>query len=78
MLYVTLFSRQTSAELSVLKQYISWISDNKLAWTVKAGGLAADTAVEISARPISQEPMVRVFFVFCSKSLTYIKLSISS
>ena len=38
--------------------YIGWISDDKLAWQINAGGLAADTAVEISARPIPQEPMV--------------------
>ncbi|PAV22081.1 beta-glucan synthesis-associated [Pyrrhoderma noxium] len=37
--------------------YIGWISDDKLAWQINAGGLAADTAVEISARPIPQEPM---------------------
>lgn len=39
--------------------YISWVSDNKLAWTTKAGGFAADPRVNISARPIPQEPMVR-------------------
>ncbi|KAJ7225676.1 beta-glucan synthesis-associated protein [Mycena pura] len=38
-------------------EYISWISNNKLAWTLKAAGMAADTAVEIAARPIPQEPM---------------------
>ncbi|KAJ7485722.1 beta-glucan synthesis-associated [Mycena latifolia] len=37
--------------------YISWISDNKLAWTVHAAGLAADPKVNISARPVPQEPM---------------------
>ncbi|KAJ7578527.1 glycoside hydrolase family 16 protein [Mycena floridula] len=37
--------------------YISWVTDGKLAWTVNSGGLAADPAVEISARPIPQEPM---------------------
>ncbi|KAJ7667135.1 beta-glucan synthesis-associated [Mycena rosella] len=37
--------------------YISWIADNKLAWTINAGGLAADTQTEISARPVPQEPM---------------------
>jgi len=37
--------------------YISWISNNKLAWTLKAAGMGADTAVEIAARPIPQEPM---------------------
>ncbi|KAJ7680330.1 glycoside hydrolase family 16 protein, partial [Mycena polygramma] len=37
--------------------YISWISDDKLAWTIKAGGVAADSAVQISARPVPREPM---------------------
>ena len=39
-------------------QYISWISDSKLAWTMLSAGVGADPLVEISARPISQEPMV--------------------
>lgn len=37
--------------------YISWISNGTLAWTLNAGGMAADSRVEISARPIPQEPM---------------------
>ncbi|KAJ7040799.1 glycoside hydrolase family 16 protein [Mycena alexandri] len=37
--------------------YISWISDDQLAWTIKAGGLAADTQTQIGARPVPQEPM---------------------
>ena len=39
--------------------YISWIANNKLAWTAMEAGFAADSRVNISARPISQEPMVR-------------------
>jgi len=37
--------------------YISWISDGKLAWTMKQAGMGADTRVEISGRPVPQEPM---------------------
>ncbi|CAA7258630.1 unnamed protein product [Cyclocybe aegerita] len=37
--------------------YISWISNDKLAWTMNAGGMAADPKVNISARPIPQEPL---------------------
>ncbi|PAV20766.1 glycoside hydrolase family 16 [Pyrrhoderma noxium] len=37
--------------------YISWIANNKLAWTAMEAGFAADSRVNISARPISQEPM---------------------
>ena len=40
-------------------QYITWLSDNKPAWTIRAGGVGADNMVDISARPVSQEPMVR-------------------
>ncbi|EJD00931.1 beta-glucan synthesis-associated [Fomitiporia mediterranea MF3/22] len=37
--------------------YITWISDNKVTWTAMAAGFAADERVNISARPIPQEPM---------------------
>ncbi|KAE9409963.1 glycoside hydrolase family 16 protein [Gymnopus androsaceus JB14] len=37
--------------------YITWISSDTPAWTLNAAGLGADTATEISARPIPQEPM---------------------
>ncbi|KAL0576398.1 hypothetical protein V5O48_005587 [Marasmius crinis-equi] len=37
--------------------YITWLSDNKKAWTLRGSGLAADNNVKISARPIPQEPM---------------------
>ncbi|EIM88603.1 glycoside hydrolase family 16 protein [Stereum hirsutum FP-91666 SS1] len=37
--------------------YITWISDNKTSWTLRAAGMAADTATEIAARPVPQEPM---------------------
>ncbi|KAJ7705330.1 beta-glucan synthesis-associated protein [Mycena rosella] len=37
--------------------YISWINNNKIAWTIKGAGLAADPQTEISARPVPQEPM---------------------
>lgn len=39
-------------------QYITWISDNKVAWTLNVAGMAADPAVQISGRPVPQEPMV--------------------
>ncbi|KAJ7901836.1 beta-glucan synthesis-associated [Mycena olivaceomarginata] len=37
--------------------YITWISNNKIAWTIKAPGVGANPTVEISARPVPQEPM---------------------
>ena len=39
-------------------QYISWVSNSELSWTLLAAGMGPDPLVEISARPISQEPMV--------------------
>ncbi|KAG7447439.1 glycoside hydrolase family 16 protein [Guyanagaster necrorhizus] len=37
--------------------YISWINDGKVAWTLNAAGMGADSATEISARPVPEEPM---------------------
>ncbi|GLB35997.1 putative glycoside hydrolase family 16 protein [Lyophyllum shimeji] len=37
--------------------YISWVSDGRLAWTLRQEAMVADETVEISARPIPQEPM---------------------
>ncbi|KAF7310776.1 GH16 domain-containing protein [Mycena chlorophos] len=37
--------------------YISWISNNQLAWTLNEGGMAADPVAQISERPVPQEPM---------------------
>ncbi|KAI0920890.1 hypothetical protein AcW2_006028 [Taiwanofungus camphoratus] len=37
--------------------YITWISNNKVSWTLNVAGMVADPIVEISSRPVSQEPM---------------------
>ncbi|KAJ7786147.1 glycoside hydrolase family 16 protein, partial [Mycena metata] len=37
--------------------YISWIANDKIAWTLNQAGMAADTAVEIGPRPVPQEPL---------------------
>ncbi|KIY49406.1 glycoside hydrolase family 16 protein [Fistulina hepatica ATCC 64428] len=37
--------------------YISWINADELMWTLYPAGVGADSNVNISARPISQEPM---------------------
>ncbi|TFK38137.1 beta-glucan synthesis-associated protein KRE6 [Crucibulum laeve] len=37
--------------------YITWMNDGLRAWTLYAPGMGADSAAEISARPIPQEPM---------------------
>ena len=42
---------------------ITWINDGKMAWTLYAGGVAANPHVEISAHPVLQEPMVHSFLL---------------
>lgn len=37
--------------------YITWVNDGQPAWTIMAAGMTGDDAVEISARPVPQEPM---------------------
>ncbi|KAH9982345.1 beta-glucan synthesis-associated [Lactifluus volemus] len=48
--------------------YISWISGNKTSWTLLSAGMGADSTVEISQRPISQEPMYVILNVGMSKN----------
>ncbi|KAK0484903.1 glycoside hydrolase family 16 protein [Armillaria novae-zelandiae] len=37
--------------------YITWVNDGKVAWTLNAAGVGADSDTEISARPVPREPM---------------------
>ncbi|CAK5276442.1 unnamed protein product [Mycena citricolor] len=37
--------------------YITWITDNKVTWTLNAAGVGANPQTQISARPIPTEPM---------------------
>ncbi|KAI0268107.1 beta-glucan synthesis-associated [Gloeopeniophorella convolvens] len=37
--------------------YIAWIANGNPSWTIRAAGMGADLQTQISARPISQEPM---------------------
>jgi beta-glucan synthesis-associated protein KRE6 len=37
--------------------YITWISSGKISWGLNVAGLGADDSVQISARPVPQEPM---------------------
>jgi hypothetical protein len=41
-------------------QYITWINDNRVSWTLRGEGLGPNPAVRISARPVPQEPMVNI------------------
>lgn len=51
--------------------YIGWIANDKLAWRLNVAGMKADTAVEISDRPVPQEPMVRLL----SKKIIFVRLT---
>jgi hypothetical protein len=53
-------------------QYITWYSGSQVSWTLNSAGMAADSKVEISARPISQEPMVRGVFSSLARLAHYL------
>ncbi|KAF9006595.1 glycoside hydrolase family 16 protein [Cyathus striatus] len=40
--------------------YIAWVSDSKISWTINVAGVGPDPTVEISGRPIPQEPMYMI------------------
>ncbi|RDB19924.1 Beta-glucan synthesis-associated protein KRE6 [Hypsizygus marmoreus] len=48
--------------------YISWVSENQTSWTMNAAGVGPDPTVEISARPIPQEPMYMIVNLGMSKN----------
>ncbi|KIM66344.1 glycoside hydrolase family 16 protein [Scleroderma citrinum Foug A] len=52
--------------------YISWITNDKLAWTLDASGMAADSLVEISDRPIPQEPMYLIMNLAMSNNFAQV------
>ncbi|KAJ8515335.1 hypothetical protein ONZ45_g7216 [Pleurotus djamor] len=54
--------------------YIIWISDNKMSWTLNAAGLGSDPTVQISARPIAQEPMYILVNLGMSKNFGHVDL----
>ncbi|KAJ7085431.1 beta-glucan synthesis-associated [Mycena belliarum] len=54
--------------------YISWITDNKIAWTINAAGLAADPQTEIAARPVPQEPMYIIANLGMSPNFGFVDL----
>ncbi|KAI0651922.1 glycoside hydrolase family 16 protein [Trametes meyenii] len=37
--------------------YMAWVANNQLAWVMRQDGMAEDPRVNISARPVPQEPM---------------------
>ncbi|KAJ7261149.1 beta-glucan synthesis-associated [Mycena rebaudengoi] len=37
--------------------YITWLTDNKVMWTMRGGAVGADPDTKIAARPVTEEPM---------------------
>ncbi|KAK7058129.1 GH16 domain-containing protein [Favolaschia claudopus] len=37
--------------------YITWVTDNKVSWTLMGAGVGKDDATQIAARPITDEPL---------------------
>ncbi|KAF8807739.1 glycoside hydrolase family 16 protein [Phlegmacium glaucopus] len=54
--------------------YISWVSGGKLTWTLNAAGMAADSRVEISTRPIPQEPLYIIMNLGISTNFGFVDL----
>ncbi|KAG0703970.1 glycoside hydrolase family 16 protein, partial [Suillus ampliporus] len=48
--------------------YISWITNDVVAWTLDAGAMVADTVTQIADRPIPQEPMYLITNLGISQS----------
>ncbi len=60
----TFFSDLWSSEklicLPLPFRYIAWIANGQMAWKMLQAGMGEDKAVNISSRPVPQEPMVRL------------------
>uniref|UniRef100_A0A8H7XZ25 GH16 domain-containing protein n=1 Tax=Psilocybe cubensis TaxID=181762 RepID=A0A8H7XZ25_PSICU len=54
--------------------YITWISDDEPTWTLLASGMDADPDVQISARPIPQEPMYLIINLGMSENFGTVDL----
>ncbi|KAI0269100.1 glycoside hydrolase family 16 protein [Russula aff. rugulosa BPL654] len=51
--------------------YINWIVNDTVSWGLKAAGLAGDSAAEINARPIPDEPMYIIMNLGLSPSFAH-------
>ncbi|KAJ3875507.1 glycoside hydrolase family 16 protein [Lentinula edodes] len=54
--------------------YITWYSSGTPAWTLNVAGMGADTATEISARPVPQEPMYLIINLGMSENFGTVDL----
>ncbi|TDL29248.1 glycoside hydrolase family 16 protein [Rickenella mellea] len=55
--------------------YITWISNDKVAWTLKQAGMGADPRVQIGSRPVPQEPMYIIANLGMSKNFGDVDLA---
>ncbi|KAE9400314.1 glycoside hydrolase family 16 protein [Gymnopus androsaceus JB14] len=55
--------------------YITWVSDGNKAWTLNAAGVGADSITNISARPITSEPMYLIANLGISSSFAILDLT---
>ncbi|KAF8906538.1 glycoside hydrolase family 16 protein [Gymnopilus junonius] len=55
--------------------YITWITNGQQAWTLNAPGMGPDPSVQISTRPISQEPMYLIANLGMSRGFGPVDLS---
>ncbi|KAI8990543.1 glycoside hydrolase family 16 protein [Trametes punicea] len=52
--------------------YIAWIANGELAWVLRQPGMAADPIVEISDRPVPQEPMYLIANLGMSQNFGFV------
>ncbi|EJC99060.1 beta-glucan synthesis-associated protein [Fomitiporia mediterranea MF3/22] len=52
--------------------YIGWITDDKLVWRLNAAGMGPDDLVQISARPVPQEPMYVILNLGISEQFGFV------
>ncbi|TFY54535.1 hypothetical protein EVJ58_g8808 [Rhodofomes roseus] len=55
--------------------YMTWISNNQASWTLNVAGMEADPRVNISQRPVPQEPMYLIMNLGMSYSFTQVDLA---
>ncbi|KAH9833744.1 glycoside hydrolase family 16 protein [Rhodofomes roseus] len=55
--------------------YMTWILNNQASWTLNVAGMNADPGVNISQRPVPQEPMYLIMNLGMSYSFTQVDLA---
>ncbi|KAJ7124630.1 beta-glucan synthesis-associated protein [Mycena crocata] len=52
--------------------YITWLTDNKVTWTLGGAGMGADTATEIGPRGVTEEPLYILANLGISKAFGFV------